>query len=191
MNTQIVKDNIKQLYRDYAFAWQTISEDSWKKKVMSLKPGESAPKKGELFFTEDIDRFREQADGFRQRGLAEVEAVLDRVGEVKAAAPSTEACNYISMLRDRKNLTDRDIEVALLHYGDNYSAHNAIIDIADDNKIRGFIRTTPLDAIENRFGEIRDNLNQMNVFTAQRQNPTSGYVTMVEMMVDEIPDQII
>ena len=192
MNTETTKTNIKNIYRSYSETYKAISDSSWRRKIMDLSPGEPTPQKGVLYYADDAENFRFEAVDLRQKGLAEVQTALDRIAEVKAEAPSSEAVNYITMLRDKKNITDHDIDIALKHYGHNYSAHNAIMDIAEDRKIYGFTRGTELDAIEKRFSEIHDNLSRMgtDAYTAQKQSG-GGYTAMMELLIDEIPDTTI
>lgn len=184
VNTKEIKADLSKIYRNYATDYDFISTASFDKYRKDLKPGQIVEEKGRFFFPDDEQRFIELAREHRDKGLEIVNHVRSEIRKAKSEAPSTDAVNYISMLRNQKNITDRDIDAAVERYGNNYTAYRAIRDIAIEWKIYNY-GEDPIDKVDRGLDDVEANLNKMgDTFNMQKKGFNSGHCHIFDAMLD-------
>lgn len=191
MTTSELKQKLITIYNNYVEAYDKISDQDYKAHLMNLGAGSITPPKYKFFSTDYRDKFAEMAIKYRDEALAIIDDALDRIRIKKTEAPTTEAVNYLAMLKDKADISEHDIEDALSTYGDNYSAYNAIRSLADSNEIRG-VGISDLDVLET---EIRDNIipvfNRFGVIDAENGHATQAVVSMFEgIILGSLPELV-
>lgn len=189
MNTSKLKVTLKDLYSQYAQAYKTGCDLAYKKNLSELKPGERTPEKLGLYYDDYKTSFAEKASKLKAEGLEAIKKARSEVKTMKTDAPSTDAMNYISYLRTKKDLTEYDIEDALERYGNNYAAYNAIKDLGEERKVF-FAQESILDPITRGLDNLESNFEKFGVYHAERHGGISdGYLSFVGLTIDnELPD---
>ena len=188
MNTKTIKDNLKTIYGDYCKEYQRGADASYKRRLSELKAGDVAPASRGFFYADDRDRFAERASDYREKARAVVDDAMQEVRVRKTDSPTTEAVNYINLLRNKHNVTEEEISNAVERYGDNYSCYHALRDIAEDNHVLT-LDVHPLDKITEGLENTLSSINQMGVINAERGRCTDGASSVFGMSIDiNIPD---
>lgn len=128
-----LSEKLTNAVNDCVWACKNALEDSFKNAAASLKPGESAPKNN-IFHTDEEKRlYIRQGEELRTRALGLIAGDVFQSRQIIAAAPNTEAVNYIAMLANRKNIEPIEFKSAMEKYGSNYTAAKRIIEIAEEH----------------------------------------------------------
>ena len=182
MYTKDLRSKLSTIYRNYVEAYDKISDQDYKAYLQTLTPGAIAPPKYHFFSDEYRETFAGEAQRYRDEALAIIDDALDRIRIKKTTAPTTEAVNYLTMLKDKPDLTEGDIENALTTYGENYSAYNAIRNLADTNNIRG-VDASDLDRLENELREyVLPAFSRFGVIDAENGHATEGALAMFDSL---------
>ena len=187
IDTSELKKELSTTYHAYCDDYKRALDNSFSKKIKELKPGEVAPKKS-LFYQEDIDGFSDVVHKYRERGRELIEDALKRIREKKTDAPDSDAINFLTVFRTKKNVSEADIMDALERYGDNYSMFCALRDFAVEHNI---YTITPhiYDEVETGLNYILDSINKMSVNDCNDGHAGDGFASVFDMMIDmNIPD---
>lgn len=182
INTQKTKDELRKIFSDYAKDYQIRADASYKHRLTELKHGEIAPARTGFFYSEDRAAFDTKAHEYRDKALEVIETLSNEIRARKTDAPSTDAINYVSLLRSKKGITEQDINDALDRYGSNYSVYNAIRDLASDNRI--YIQTHVLDNISEGIDNTVHSINKMSASEAERGHATDGTSSVFNMTLE-------
>ena len=182
INVVNIKQDLSKLYHEYIDIYNKYVDIAYKEELQKLKPGQRTPQKNGLKTNDLREKFDDKAYELRNKALDIIDTNIEALKAEKTAPPSVEATNYITLLKDRTDLTDRDIMEAMDAYGDNYSAFMAIKNIAKDKKIR--VNThSDVDAVLNGLDEVKANVQRMSAFNAERSNSlaASMFDTVLDM----------
>lgn len=180
MTTKELKDKLVGIYRKYVDSYTKLSDQDYKAYLQTLAPGTVTPTKYRFFIDDYRDQFSELATQYRDEATAVIDEALARIRAKKTESPSTDAVNYLALLKDKPDLSEYDIDDALSAYGDNYSAYNAIRALADEHKIRT-VGQSILDKLEDELRDyVQTALNKMSVIDAENGHATEGALSMFE-----------
>ena len=180
MKTQELKDKLVGIYRKYVDSYTKLSDQDYKAYLQTLTPGAVTPAKYRFFIDDYRDKFAELATQYRDEATAVIDDALTRIRAKKTESPSTDAVNYLALLKEKPDLSEYDIDDALSTYGDNYSAYNAIRALADEHDIYT-VGQSPLDKLEDELREyIQPALNRLSVIDAENGHATEGALSMFE-----------
>lgn len=105
--------------------------------LSDIKPGDVVASKDDFQSDEVVQEVR----GLCDEAISNVNSVIDEasndVNAEMAEAPTQEAVNYISTLRNRSKTSQNEIDAALKKYGDNWASYKAISDIAKGQRESG------------------------------------------------------
>ena len=186
--TKEIKEKLITMNNDTMTTANRLLDESYNRALAMLQPGEPAP------FKKILDQeAKDQYQIFLEKSKAEAHTIIDEALEAlykeKAAAPSQEAVNYISMLalRDGMNtLTKEDITSAVTLYGDNYTAFKTIKDLAKKNKIY-LDGNHVIDEVMEELETQNKEFAQRGVFNAEIY-ANKAYIAMINMTIETIPD---
>ena len=189
INTVKIKESINEILSEYAEAYREASELAYNAKLKDLKPGEQVPKKGGLFFDSYRESLKKKFDESKAKGIEMLSDVKRQIREIKTAAPSTDAVNYLALLKEKKHISQEDIDNAIETYGENYIVYKTLIDIANDNKFFGY-KDCVIDAVDKGLDEAMAAISSMSVYEAENRKLADGsYISFVNMMLNSsIPD---
>ncbi len=169
VNVVTIKKDLSKLYHEYIDLYNQYADIAYKTELQNLKAGDRAPQKGGLKTDDLREKFNNQAYDIKTKALDIIDTNIDALKQEKTSAPSVDATNYITLLRTRNDITDRDIDDAINAYGDNYSALKAIQSIARDKNIR-VDAYSPIDTLLAGLDEVKANVQRMSAYDAERSN---------------------
>lgn len=188
MDTRKLKDEIFKLYDEYLESYLIASDIAYDIKLRSLNAGEAAPKKGGLYYEDNRERFNDKAVDLRNKALNIINKALDEIVKVKTAAPSTDAVNYLTLLKSKTQITEEEINNALTTYGENYAVCKALMDLASERKIYGVMYNLDVDKIEAGLKNIIPSVERWSSIDAES-GLSQGSVSFAKMMIEQdIPD---
>ena len=184
-----LKRKLREILEEYAEKAEFFKETAKETKLKNLGNYQTVPGDNYLrsFTPEDAAAFEEAIKPLKESGILLVAEYLEKIQKVRTEAPTSEAVNYVSMLKLKKDITEKDISNAVDVYGNNYIVYESIAAIAHDNEI--YIDDNPLDSIEESIERIYDDVKKMSAKDAERQTKVS--IQFALMLFDEsIPDEI-
>lgn len=188
MNTRELKDKIFRLYDEYYESYIIASDIAYNTKLRSLNPGEVAPKRGGLFYEDNRASFNDKASDLRNEAMKSIKSALDEIVRYKTVAPSTDAVNYLMLLKNKTQVTEEEINNALTTYGDNYAVSKALLDLAGEHKLYGIDYKMDVDKIETGLNNVLTNVERWSSIDAEN-GLSQGSVAFSKMLIEQdIPD---
>ena len=189
MTTHEIRTKLARIFRDYVDTYQRLSDRDYKDYLITLPPGARTPMKGKFFSDEYRDMFAEKCYSCREEATAVINDAIKQIRIKKAEAPADSTMNYLSLLKEKIDLNEYDINGALDLYGDNYSAYNAIKALATSRDILS-VDDSALDQLERGLAEdIQPFFNKLTVFNAENGHATESIADMFEAIaLRDLPD---
>lgn len=188
MDTRKLKDELFRLYDEYLESYLIASDIAYDIKLRGLKAGEVAPKKSGLYFDDNRQRFNEKAEDLKAKALKIINKALDEIVKFKTAAPSTDAVNYLTLLKSKTKITEEELNNALTTYGENYAVCKAFFDLAEERKIYGIVYNLDVDKIEEVLKNILASVNKWGSVAAEN-GLSQGSNDFEKMWIEQdIPD---
>lgn len=130
MDMQNVKAALNKNFREFAEAYEKAVAESYQKQLRDLLPGQAAPSM-RIADAEDRAAFEAVAREYMSKAEKILLGARAEIGSGIAAAPSTDAVNFVAMMGTRTGtITREEIQAAIDKYGKNYQTYKAIADIA-------------------------------------------------------------
>ena len=190
MNTREFKDKMFRLYDEYLESYLIASDIAYDIKLRSLKPGEAAPKRGGLFYDDNRESFNDKAVELRNEAMRSIKNALDEIVRYKTIAPSTDAVNYLMLLKNKTQVTEEEINNALTTYGDNYAVCKALLDLAGEHKIYGIEHKMDVDKVETGLNNVLANVERWSSIDAENRLSQGSIAFSKMLMEQDIPDVI-
>lgn len=181
-----VNKELKSIISQFKDSYQIACDSSRNAYMKTLPAGARVPKEGILYGDERRQEFESMCAGYRDKALALLNKVLSDLHDKMTEAPSTDAVNSITLLGLRENISQSEIENLLERYGDNPQAWNTIVSIARDHDIRAF-SDHPIEGQISAINDLSRSLERvLSTRSASAGHATDGFLSMVEMQIDEV-----
>ena len=186
-NNKEINRQLRQLLTDFANEHESICKQSRAAYIEKLGPGDSIPAESRTPITEtgraQVERLSMTKRQQMQEILAPVKAALRAS---LSAAPSAEAVNACQMLklRNRGDVTEKEIEALLSKYQDNPATYRTIRSIASSHGIY-YLRDDPTETQLANVERVEKDLDRaFNGYTAAREGVSRGFGAFVGLDID-------
>lgn len=177
---------LKSIISQFKDSYRIACDSSRNEYMKTLSAGARVPKEGILYGDERRQEFESMCAGYRDKALALLNKVLSDLHDKMTEAPSTDAVNSITLLGLRKNISQSEIENLLERYGDNPQAWNTIVSIARDHNL-SYFGNHPIEGQISAINDLSRSLERvLSTRSAIDGHATDGFLSMVEMQIDEV-----
>lgn len=183
------KETIREIVNEYLEKTEKATAVSKDNKLKGLDPYDRVPEEEtlKLMTPAEKDSFNNEIMPLKEKGIFAVNDLLEKIETKKTEAPTTEAVNYVSMLKLKKDISDRDIESAINKYGNTYIVYEALQEIAADNNI--LVPDNPYENIEESIESVNKVIRSMNANNVATQS--RGSINFALMMsLETLPDEL-
>lgn len=101
---------------------------------------------------------------------------VNHVTSKRADPPTDEALRLITALRGRNNVEAEELLAADSRFGENYSVHKSLHEIAEKNKLYGLIPDNESDEVETMNRNVRNLINSLTVEEFESGKLTDGSI---------------
>ena len=179
---------LKKIAREFNQKFNFYSEESYNEKLLSLKPGESAPIKGQL-----TGSYRKAMEDFAAECRRKTADIMDRelteVNKKLTEAPSNDAINSIALfnMRNPQALNEGMVRTLLDKYGSNPQSYEAILDIAAQKGIRLDFNGSahPLREQQANIEALGKSLSKAFTVRNAEDRHSTGFNSFIEMTIDQ------
>lgn len=173
-----INNTLKSLKVKMDSSFTKHAEASRQEHIKELPAGAPLPKANTIYGSEHLAAFREEAEEIRSQAFAAIAEEREKVQKQMADAPSSEAVNAISLMKLRTDLTPDDVSNMLSAYGDNYSAHKAIVSVASEAGVRSDYPAHKLDTAADGLDYVAGKVPSMFSATAYERDGVQPVITL-------------
>lgn len=178
---KMTNEKLKKEFRRYSDEYSRLSKLAKDEYVKTLKPGARVPEKVELS-GEYRNRFEDLVTEIKSNVSGILKPIKKELEDSISEAPSQEALNTIMLLGTRKNINKEELNQIVNRYGDNVQAYNAIKDIAKEHDV--YLGNHQVNEDLDYIESINNAALRMSVLDANNGHATPGYVSFIEISID-------
>lgn len=177
-----VRDDLDKLLDQYRNEYAAAVENSFKKQLVNLQPGQAAPEKG-LATGEDRDAFRDLAAWIQSK----YNSILDEAVKMWEAAvsevPSEEAVRFLDQFALKKEMAKDEVDAVIRAHGDTFIGYERIADIAAEHDIR--IEPHKLRAVKDWIDSQRATASRISLIGAEKGAASPGSIAFSKLFRDD------